>query len=219
MPGYGSPEKAFVMSAYSYDTNTNTSARYEDTPAVMKNTSFRAVLPAPTGGFVLNESGNWEETEGLMDLTGDLTRIGLSAMKGLSGIAGKHLVKGKFVNDYASLSYNGSEFRTWSFSWDLMYNSAKEAKEIFDVINNIRRKALPSYKGPVVEYPFWWKVYPLANNINAVGLHLQDCVITSVEVNYSPDGVMQLHTSNHPTKIEFSISFKELYRADARDII
>ncbi len=210
-------DKTFLLKAYSYDTGVNTSAAFIDNPSKISNSALDIVLPAPTNGFTLNESGNWEEMEGLQSIGGDLIRNIASMARGIAGAASKHYKKGTFVNDYASLSYSGSEFRTWSFDWELMYNSAVEANTIYTIINSVRRLALPVYEGPEIQYPYMWKLFPIKKN--AMGLYLKDCVITSVDVNYSPDGVMQLHTSNHPTKVALTIAFKELYRADRRDIL
>ena len=61
-----------------------------------------------------------------------------------------------------------------------------------------------------------WVVYP-AMNTN-IGLFMKDCVITDMTVNYTPDGILRRFYSGHPVNVNLSISVKELYRADTRDV-
>jgi len=181
------------------------------------NLSSRIVLPTPSSGISLNESGNWEETQGFQQFAQGTKANVLNKIKENFGNLAEHAFKGQFINDYASLSYKGSNFRTFNFAWDLIPSSESEANEISSIIQTIRRNALPNYSSELLSYPSMWKVYPIANN--PMGLALQDCVISNFTCNYTPEGVLRTFTSGHPTSVNVEIEFKELYRANRFDVI
>lgn len=181
------------------------------------NTAGAVSLPTPSEGISLNESGNWEETTGYQNFQGTVTaNLGKAALDGLGDTGKVAFGKGKFVNDYASLSYGGSNFRTYTFTWDLIPDSLEEAQSISSIIKHIRTHSLPQYDGPVLNYPSMWKVYPAMRT--QIGLFLKDCVITNFTVNYTPDGVLRRYKSGHPLSVNMQIEFKELYRAERGDV-
>lgn len=178
-------------------------------------------LPTPSEGLSLNESGNWDEMVGYQSLEGFATSAIGKALTDSLGPAGKTTIgKGKFVNDYASLSFSGSNFRAYTFTWDLIPTSEKEAITIAEIIKKIRTNALPSYYGEDsigrLNYPNMWKVYPCMST--GIDLQLKDCVITNFTVNYTPDGVLRRYHSGHPLSVNMQIEFKELYRAQREDV-
>jgi hypothetical protein len=179
-------------------------------------------LPTPAEGISLSESGNWDEERAFQfdanasDIGAAGKMIGLKTGIEQGGPIAKIGIKGSFYNDYASQSYSGSNFRSYSFSWDLIPSSKVEAIAIVDIIKTIRKNSLPSYAKAFIEYPSMWRVYPAMNT--EVGLFLKDCVITNFTVNYTPDGVLRRYISGHPVSVNMAIEFKELYRADRGDI-
>lgn len=209
-----------VFMMYPEDFKVETNSRGVNSKKI-SYTADRIALPTPAEGITLNESGEWEEMAGYQNLRGAATgAAGKAVMDGL-GPAGKHTIgKGVFINDYASLSYSGSGFRTYSFSWDLIPSSESEARSIMEIIKLIRRNSLPDYnktgEGGRLSYPKMWKVYPAMNT--EIDLFLKDCVITNFTVNYTPDGVLRLYNSGHPVSVNMQIEFKELYRAEVGDV-
>lgn len=176
-------------------------------------------LPTPAGGISLSEGGVWDETDAFQSI--DFATIAKQAAKKIAeqgGDLAKQMQKGFVLNDYASLAYTGSNFRTYTFQWDLIPSSEREAIAIAKIIQTIRYYSLPSYaKGSyTLLYPSMWRVYPaVKSNMN---LLLKDCVIESVTVNYTPDGVLKQYKSGHPVSVSLELAFKELYRADRTDI-
>ncbi len=179
------------------------------------------VLPTPVSGIELSEGGEWEETVGYQRLGGGIFSAGFKEFQNQLGASAQVLNKGNFINDYASMTYQGSNFRTYSFAWDLFPASLKEANDLSSIIKEIRRNTLPGYGSGEnsianIEYPSMWKVFPAAKS--KIDLYLKDCVITNFSVNYTPDGILRTFTSGHPLAINIKIDFKELYRADKGDI-
>jgi hypothetical protein len=174
------------------------------------------ILPTPANGLELSEGGNWDETEGYINFAGGvLANVG-KAISSQAGAASKHINKGQFINDYASMTYTGSNFRTFSFEWDLIPESLSEAQEISNIISVIRQKTLPSYKQAMIEYPSMWKVFPAQNS--EINLFMKDSVITNFTVNFTPDGILRTYTTGHPVAVNMKIDFKELYRASREDV-
>jgi hypothetical protein len=213
-----SSKDIFLM--YPVDFTVETTQRGVNSRKI-PSTGDSVSLPTPAEGITLTETGQWEETAGYQNLSGAaIGAAGKAVMDGL-GPAGKITVgKGKFINDYASLSYSGSNFRTYSFSWELLPSSLAEAQAIAEIIKVVRVNSLPNYSGADkagrLTYPKMWKVYPAMKT--EIGLFLKDCVITSVTVNYTPDGVLRLFKSGHPVSVNLALEFQELYRAEKGDV-
>lgn len=208
---------SFYMMPYEYKPGSSTGANKS-----IKVGGEGVCLPTPSNGLVLSESGEWEESVGLTNLVGAGTHKLGSAIKETAGTAVFNSTSsGSFINDYASLSFNGMNFRTFSFEWNLIPSSAEEASRLVDIIKYIRQKTLPDYNqvGAVtgmVKYPYVWKVYPIVNNM--VGFFMKDCAITNLIINYSPEEYYKTTVTGHPTSTTITIDFKELYRPNLEDV-
>ena len=183
------------------------------------DTAKSICLPTPSSGITLSEGGSWDETDSFQTFSA-ASLLGKAVKKTIENVGdiAKQAVRGFVLNDYASLSYNGSNFRTYSFQWDLIPSSEIEAIEIAKIIQTIRYYSLPSYidNGYALTYPSMWRVYPAART--EMNILLKDCVIETLNVNYTPDGVLKQYNSGHPVSVSLELSFKELYRADRSDI-
>jgi len=185
------------------------------------------VLPTPSSGLSLSEAGNWDESEGYQHAltqsgaTDAAIKATLKGVKDALGAAGNAAFRGEFINDYASLAYQGSNFREFTFSWDLIPKSLEDAKIIQQIIQTIRYYSLPSYGGITtkrarVAFPYMWEVKPVLGNLDKTFI-IKDAVITNFTTNYTPDGVLKTYNSNHPLSVNIEVSFKELYRATRAD--
>lgn len=209
-------KQSFIMWPVDYSVNYKYNLANKIKNSV---TEDAIILPTPSGGLTLSESGQWEELEGFASLSKGLKTTMIN--KGLEqiGVLGQHAIKGSFVNDYASLQYKGSEFRTYSFSWDLVPSSKEEALTITEIIKRIRENSLPDYgDGSVnqIKYPSMWKVHPVFSN--EIRFYLKDCVISNFTVNYTPEGFLRIYNSGHATSLNLDIEFKELQRPTRGDV-
>lgn len=126
----------------------------------------------------------------------------------------QEIKKGMALNSLSAVFFTGSEFREFTFNWELVPLSKDDAsmlKQILDDIKNYSRASLidQSYLG----YPYFWKIkiYTVDNKGVAHQLfHMRNCVITNINIDYSPDGSMTLFSDGTPIKQNLSISFKEL---------
>ncbi len=111
----------FIMTPYEFRISANRRNRrsLKANARRILNTNNQIVLPTPTSGLTLNENGNWEDEEGYLSFGGGATAGIAKKVIADVGSTAKQFTKGQFINDYASLSYKGSNFRTFSFSWNL----------------------------------------------------------------------------------------------------
>ncbi len=226
-PSESSEDKTnlFMMTPIQFLIRTQKSMRQRQTK-VPKST-LSVILPTPSSGINLAESGSWDESEGYQH---NLNKKGLidfaskqTAKQVIesAGAAGKAAMKGEFINDFAALAYQGSNFREFTFSWDLIPKSKSEAEMITKIIKHIRYFALPDYgnihnQKTTVDFPWMWDVKPALGNINNI-FSMKDCVITNFTTNFTPEGVLKTYNSKHPLAVNMEISFKELYRATDSD--
>ena len=216
----------FVMSPIRFIVSDGRNKTIKRAAHITKHDST-IILPTPNSGLVLNESGKWDEIEGFQhaaSLEGTKQAatgaIAKKVVDSLGGVA-KYFTKGEFINDYASLAYQGSNFREFGYNWVLIPNSKDEATEIMNIIKTIRFYSLPNYNSTnekgMVKYPWMWDVNPsLAGKLD---VELKDCVVTNFTVNYSPEGVLKTYSSGHPVSVTMDISFKELYKATDGDVL
>jgi hypothetical protein len=221
-----SHDNAFIMTPVKFIITTKkitATQKLSHVPA----TSESVVLPTPNSGLFLNETGNWDESTGYQHARSfsgikDLAIKGAAhQFKEQSGAFGNVLIKGEFINDYASLSYQGSNFREFSFSWLLIPTSEDEAVKLMNIIKQIRYYSLPNYgrtnnKG-FIQYPYMWEVNPAVDS--KIDMTIKDSVITNFTVNYTPEGVLKTYNSGHPISVDISITFKEIYRASDGDVV
>lgn len=208
-------EKAFILIPYEFNPkNTN---YYANVSYVENSNGGSIILPSPTNGLSINDNHNWGEAEGLGNTFWQqmLTNLQQGA-KQIGAGAYEHLMESKFINDWSSLNYGGTNFRSFSFDWDIHFNSQEEAVQFFDIVTLIRKLSLPEYNASYVRYPYFWKLFPVKKD-NKFKMYIKDSVITDFSINFAPDGVIQLHSSGHPVHCTLSISFKELFRASAND--
>jgi hypothetical protein len=209
---------SFMMSPYTYNVQNNKSANKSPNVVRSSKADESIILPTPSSGLTLTESGQWEDVAGLIDLGKGISQGVSKKVLEMTGPVMEHAQKGMFLNDYSSLAYRGSDFRQYSFSWTLIPKSEKESRIIADIIRTIRKNTLPDYytSNGFVKYPNMWAIFPTLND--KLEFYLQDCVITNFSVNYSPESILRTYKSGYPVSVEFSIEVKELYRANVNDI-
>jgi len=212
----------FLMTPIEFKVSTD-KVKLKQTAQYKANSGSTIILPTPSSGITLSETGNWEEAAGVnhdATLKSVGQALGGAAVKGVTDSMGKFsgaITSGRFINDYASLAYQGSAFREFSYSWILIPSSADEAESIQNIIRTIRYYSLPNYSTFEVKYPYMWTVNPALES--KIGIVLRDSVITNFTVNYSPEGVFKTYNTGHPVSVTMDITFKEIYRASDTDIV
>jgi hypothetical protein len=130
---------------------------------------------------------------------------------------------GYVFNPQKQMLFTGIEFRQFNMSFTFTPYSSKEAQDIKEIIKLFRKWSAPqktsSYGGMFFNPPAVFQIDFKFNNSQNLNIpKLKDCVIESVEVNYSPNGMWSAHSDGAPVQTTVSLSLKELYLVDRTDI-
>lgn len=109
------------------------------------------------------------------------------------------------------LNYNGSRPREFSFTWDFVPESKFEMDNILNIILNLKKYSAPStvINGVSLLSPYTFQILP-CNEIFAKLLNMNNVVIRSLNVNYSPDGSMPMYVHGMPKHIKLQVDFIEV---------
>jgi hypothetical protein len=111
--------------------------------------------------------------------------------------------------------FKSMEFRRFSFNYTFAPRSPKEAENVKRIINTFKFYMHPEFQNNVnkmlylfpsefdIVYYFGDKEHPHLNRIST-------CVLTSLNVNYSPNGQLATFTDGFPTQINVQMEFLEL---------
>lgn len=133
-------------------------------------------------------------------------------------------------NPNPSMTFSGPQLRQYTYSWMFHPNNADESDRIMRIIQELKKRSLPStFIGAttaLLKYPQMCLInlYPwdqAARGTTQYGhalIKYKKSVITSVNVSYSPNGVPSFFgDNNQPAFIGLSISFSEIEFFTARD--
>lgn len=135
--------------------------------------------------------------------TGKLVNAqGLSAATGLA------------YNPKKEMYFESVGFRQFTLNYDLYPKTAQEADIIRNIVFMLKFHMHPEYKSEG-RYTF---VYPSEFDItfyhrgkeNEWINKVATCVLTDLQVNYTPDGLWAAHSEGEPNKIQLSMTFREL---------
>ncbi len=169
-------------------------------------------LPLPNE---LTESLNhtYSETEGFAQTgaVGVATGAISSPAAGASNIASKATGRQALIKNANKLAqFDGSAFRKLSLSWTLIANNSNESLAIQNIITKLKAYSSPqAVSGKLLlRAPFFCKL-EFPNKVIQSALQFNECVIESIEVNYSTSGHMETFTNNLPKTMSLSISFQD----------
>jgi hypothetical protein len=111
--------------------------------------------------------------------------------------------------------FKSMEFRRFSMNYQFAPRSPKEADNVKRIINTFKFYMHPEFQNNVnkmlylfpsefdIVYYFGDKEHPHLNKIST-------CVLTDMQVNYSPNGQFATHVDGFPTQINVNMTFLEL---------
>jgi len=121
------------------------------------------------------------------------------------------------TNPYPVLIYQGTNFKSFTFSWTFFPESPDESKTINKIIGYFRREMLPERidnHPSILKFPAIFEIY-----IRPDIKKFKRCVINSVDVNYTPAGpafvrdapqVAGVTANSNPAAISLTISLQEV---------
>lgn len=107
------------------------------------------------------------------------------------------------------------DFRTFNFNYQFFPRSSEEARKVLNIIKTFKLHMHPEYKPGTGQflyiYPSEFDIVYYQNGRENTKLHRHtSCVLTDLQVSYSPQGQFNAFADGMPTQINLNMSFKEL---------
>ena len=125
---------------------------------------------------------------------------------------------GQTLNPYIEVAFNSTGMRTFEYTFKFSPKSRAETDEVKAIIQLFRFHMLPEMKSAAHRYltlpstfdiHYMWQNGQTAAKENSFYNKIATCVLTNVDVNFTPNGQVQSFDDGAPTQIDMSLSFKE----------
>jgi hypothetical protein len=127
------------------------------------------------------------------------------AVQGLTGLA---------PNPRKEQFFKGIDFRTFTFQYQFYPKSAEEARNVQNIIYLFKLHMLPEFKDSgnfLYIYPSEFDIAYYHNHEENLNVHRHtSCVLTEMNVQYTPNGQFTTFEDGTPTQINVDLTFKEL---------
>ena len=179
-------------------------------------------LPISSSGLTESIINNWDISEDLnVNSASDFAKtfigrkiLGIGALSDLTKYFS--FQTGQILNDYASLTFSGNNFREFNLTYDLYPTSGDEFKTVKTIANTFKKNSLPDYQGFKINYPRFWtlKIHIPGGDIPLI---LKDCVLVDcVSDLFKDENLMVYNDGGY--NISLSLNFRELSRLSRSDI-
>lgn len=176
----------------------------EDTLAMaMASTGIEEILKATSSGGKLKELKEPAQAAvtNLMLAKGP----GAAALSAATGLA---------ANPKKEQVFKGVDFRTFQFDYQFFPRSSDEAKNVMRIIYEFKYHMHPEFKDSnnfVYIYPSEFDIIYYSNGRENDKIHRHtSCVLTEMNVNYTPNGTFTTFADGMPTQINVTMNFREL---------
>jgi hypothetical protein len=182
---------------YQMDWSAEETSAYQ-----MAATGGTELVKAMTSGNLTNASGTVNAIVASLALSKGPQAAALSAQSGLA------------ANPKKENLFKSVEFRTFSLDYKFFPRNSAEAKNVLSIIKEFKLHMHPEYKDTnnfVFIYPSEFDIFYYNNGKENLNLHRHtSCVLTDMNVNYTPNGMFNAFADGMPTQIDVTLSFKEL---------
>jgi len=141
---------------------------------------------------------------------------------GVQGLLSR--ASGSVLNPNLSLLFNGPSLRPFSFTFRLTPRSKDEGRAVRSIIRQFKEGSAvnTSQNNVFLKAPDVFKIEYLQLGEKATALNLfKTCALTTVSVNYTPDGTYMTYGDGTMTSYELNLTFNELdpiYQSDYSEI-
>jgi hypothetical protein len=175
----------------------------EDTGALQMATSAsQELMNAVSKGDAKNLSEPGKAIITNLALSKGPNAAGLSAATGLAANPKKEQI------------FKGVDFRTFAFDYQFFPRSSTEAANVLNIIKTFKYHMHPEFKDNnnfVYIYPSEFDIFYYQNGQENQNLHRHtSCVLTEMNVNYTPNGAFTTFDNGMPTQINVTMNFREL---------
>ena len=110
--------------------------------------------------------------------------------------------------------FKGVDFRTFSFEYQFFPKNETEARNVKNIIDEFKYHMHPEFMDTnnfVYLYPSEFDIYYYQGEKENLNIHRHtSCVLTEINVNYTPNGSFSTFPDGMPTQINMSLTFREL---------
>lgn len=173
------------------------------------------------GGGNSSPSGQDQSSKELApSIAAAIGAVGLKNVKATSETAGNiaAIASGVAPNPHLAVIFRNIGLREHSFQYRFAPNSQAELRTLKQIISNLKKRMLPGLtKGADVLYTFP-DICDIQFGPNKnVPYTIKRCVLTSLNVNYAPNGPA-FFTTGDPVIVDISMNFKEMSAFTREDI-
>jgi hypothetical protein len=148
-----------------------------------------------------------------------MTSLALS--KGPEGAA-LSSASGLAANPKKENLFKSVDFRTFTFDYSFFPKNPTEAEYIRNIIKQFKLHMHPEYKdsnGFLLVYPSEFDIFYYNNGKENLNLHRHtSCVLTEMNINYTPNSMFNSFANGMPTQINITMTFKELSMLTKKEI-
>jgi len=191
-------------------SDIDTTGSVENTKKIRQGDPIYACcLPLPNE-FLDTQNHNWQADQSLLsEFANDFKLTGM-ANKGLANLSHMFGFRKPMVDPGLFQNYTGSTPRGFSMNFDFIPNNHQEAKNIMNIILNLKKFSLPKSvsDGVALLAPFTFEI-EIGNDYLKKLINMNDVVITGITVNYGADGNMQMFSNGIPKHITMQLDIAE----------
>ncbi len=127
---------------------------------------------------------------------------------------GNSAALGLAANPKKEQVFKGVDFRTFSFDYQFYPRDSKEASNVLQIIKQFKYHMHPEFKDTnnfLYIYPSEFDIFYYQGGQENMNLHRHtSCVLTEMNVNYTPNGTFTTFADGMPTQINVTLAFREL---------
>jgi hypothetical protein len=207
-PIFSRPQKRLQAAIALYIPN-QLNVRYSAGWSDEETAEFQAFARgAQEGGRAMAGNANVARSGGLAEEV-----LGALAINKGPGGQALGIASGLAANPKKEQSFKNVDFRTFSFDYNFAPRSETEAQNVLNIIRAFKYHMHPELKenGFLYIYPSEFDIVYYKNNQENLNIHRHtSCVLTEMNVNYTPNGVFSTFPNGMPTQITMTLTFKEL---------
>lgn len=148
---------------------------------------------------------------------GEAVKAGLKALAG-STLSNEYSFRNKEIsNPHLSAMFKGVDLRQVAFSFELVPRSRDDVKSIIKTINLIKKHAHPDAESTFgdeknaipnrMKYPDEFAIRVIKGDYTYISM--DHCVVTNINTNYTPQGLLASYDDGFPIAVQLDISFME----------
>ena len=120
--------------------------------------------------------------------------------------------RGQIMNPNAELLFQGTNLREFGFKWQMVARSQREGQMIRQIIRKFKIGAAPKFNNTaLMEFPDIWHIkYMKGRNELMTANRFEQLALTSIQVDYAPDGTWTAYDDSQPVSVRLTVDFKEL---------